>query len=227
MKSTIRFLSVNLAIAALAACASTAFTSTWKSPDAQALDPKGHKVAAVYISSDEAGRRIAEDVLVRKLAEHGAQGVATYSLIPSSELTNMDFVKERLTAAGVDGVLTVRVIDEKERTRITFDGASPAFDPYYWSLSGYWGYGWGYPYAPAQVTTDTILRVETLVYSLERDELLWAGTSRSVNPSNLEKFVARLADQAAKQMMQQGVLASNAAIAPLVADASRANRVTF
>ena len=224
MKSTIRFLSVNLAIAALAACASTAFTSTWKSPDAQALDPKGHKVAAVYISSDEAGRRIAEDVLVRKLAEHGAQGVATYSLIPSSELTNMNLVKERLAAAGVDGVLTVRVIDEKERTRITFDGASPAVDPYYWSLSGYWGYGWGYPYAPAQVTTDTILRVETLVYSLERDELLWAGTSRSVNPSNLEKFVARLADQAAKQMMQQGVLASNAAIAPLVADVSRANR---
>jgi hypothetical protein len=221
MKSTIRLFSVGI-MATVAACASTTFTSTWKAPDAQSLDPRGHKIAAVFISSDEAGRRIAEDVLVRKLAEHGAQGVATYSLIPSAELTNMSFVKQRLAEAGVDGVLTVRVIDEKEKTTITLAGPSPAFDPYYWSFSGYWGYGWGYPYEPAQVTTDTVLRVETLVYSLERDELLWAGTSRTVNPSNLEKFVARLADQAAKQMMQQGVLAATFDTVPKVAAASRA-----
>jgi len=213
MKSTIRLASIGLVVT-VAACVSTTFTSTWKSPDAQALDPRGHKIAAVFISSDEAGRHVAEDVLVRKLAEAGAQGVATYSLIPTSELTNMAFVKARLTEAGVDGVLTVRVIDEKEKTTITLAGPSPALDPYYWSFSGYWGYGWGYPYEPARVTTDTVLRVETLVYSLGRDELLWAGTSRTVNPNNLEKFVATLADQAAKRMTQQGVLAATSKAAP-------------
>src|SRR5687767_11149409 len=138
MKSTIRLLSLSLIVTS-AACSSTPFTSTWKAPDAQALDPRGHKIAAVFISSDEAGRHIAEDVLVRRLSEHGAEGVATYSLIPSSELTNMSLVKQRLTAAGVEGVLTVRVIDEKEKTAIEFAGPSPAFDPYYWSFSGYWG----------------------------------------------------------------------------------------
>jgi hypothetical protein len=207
MKSLIRLVSIGL-FATVAACASTTFVSTWKAPDAQALDPRGHKVAAVFISSDEAGRRIAEDVLVRKLSEHGAQGVATYSLIPSAKLSDMSFVKQRLAEEGVDGVLTLRVIDEKERTTITVAGPSPVFDPYYWRFSDYWGYGWGYPYEPARVSTETVLRVEALVYSLQRDELLWAGTSRTVNPSNLEKFVARLADQAAEEMMHQGVLAA-------------------
>ncbi len=213
MKSTMRILLVGM-VGSLAACASTTFTSTWKAPDAQALDPRGHKIAAAFISSDEAGRHVAEDVLVRKLVEHGAQGVATYSLIPTAELADMSIVKQRLAEAGVDGVLTVRVIDEREKTTISLGGPSPAFDPYYWSFSGYWGYGWGYPYEPARVTTDTVLRVETLVYSLDRDELLWAGTSRTVNPSNLEKFVARLADQTAKQMMQQGVLATTLGLEP-------------
>jgi hypothetical protein len=225
MKSTIRFLSVSVVVT-LAACASTTFTSTWKSPDAQALDPRGHKIAAVFISSDEAGRHVAEDVLVRKLSEHGAQGVATYSLIPSSELTNMSFVRARLAEAGVDGVLTVRVIDEKQKTTITLAGPSQSFDPFYRSFSGYWGYGWGYPYEPASVTTDTVLRVETLVYSFESDELLWAGTSRTVNPSNLEKFVASLADQAARQMVQQGVLAATLDAGPQAARKTPAKSLT-
>jgi hypothetical protein len=197
-----------LALLLVAACASTSFVSTWKAPDAQALDPRGHKVAAAYITADESSRRVAEDVLVRKLNEQGAQGVPSYSLIPASELRNMDFVKARLAEAGVDGIVTMRVIDERQRQRVTYDGTRPPFAPYYWTFSGYWGYGWGYPYRPAEVTTDTVVRVETQVYSLERDALLWAGTSRTVNPSKVASFVAELADQAAKEMKKQGLLAS-------------------
>lgn len=193
----------------LAACTSTTFTSTWKNPEARVVTPQGHKIAAVFISTDETSRRVAEDVLVRKLNEHGAQGIASYSLIPSSDLQNMQAVKALLTTAGVDGIVTMRVIDEKERTTVTYgDRFRPGFAPYYWSFSGYWGYGWGYPYTPTQVTTDTILRVETLVYSLERDALLWAGTSRTVNKSKVAEFVSEVADAAAKQMTQQGLLAT-------------------
>jgi len=53
---------------------------------------------------------------------------------------------------------------------------------------------------------NTVLRVETLVYSLTRDELLWAGTSRTVNPKELPAFVSQLADDVAKRLMQQGLL---------------------
>ena len=94
MKRNTYLVLIAVTLGAIAGCASTDFTSTWKAADAMALDPRGHKIAAVYISSDEAGRRIAEDVLVRKLAEHGAQGIAAYTLIPSSELGNMSFVEK-------------------------------------------------------------------------------------------------------------------------------------
>jgi hypothetical protein len=187
---------------ALSACVSnTTFTSTWKAPDAQPIDPEGRRVAAVFMSTDETSRRVAEDALVRKLNEHGAQGVATYNLIPSDELQDKQRAKKRLVQAGVDGIVAMRVIDEKERTRVTYE-------PYYRTFSGYWGYGWGVPYVPADVTTDTVLRVETLVYSLDRDKLLWAGTSRSVNRTEVSKLVDEVADGAAKQMTREGLLPS-------------------
>jgi hypothetical protein len=191
----------------LTACSTTTFTSTWKAPDARALDPKGHQVAAVFISNDESSRREAEDVLAKKLNEQGARGIPAYSVIPSEQLSSMDLVKARLADAGADGAVILRVIDEREKTTLTYDGSRPLFAPYYWHFSSYWGYGWGYPYEPARVRTDTVLRIETLVYSLDRDELLWTGTSRTVNPSRVSKLVAEVAEQAAKQMMKEGLLA--------------------
>lgn len=189
-----------------AACSTTTFTSTWKAPEAESLNPAGHKVAAVFITTDESSRRVAEDILVRKLEEHGAEGVATYTLIPSNELKNMEEVHARLAQAGVEGIVTMRVIDQSERVHAIYE-TPPAFAPYYWHFSGYWRYGWSAPYVPADVHTDTVLRIETLVYSLKRDALLWAGTSRTVDPANVNDLVNEVADQAAKLMKEQGLLA--------------------
>ena len=195
-----------LLVTALAGCATTTFTATWKAPGQQPLDPHGQKVAAVFISTDAGSRRAAEDELVRKLEERGAIGVAGYALIPDDELHDMEKVKQRLVDAGVDGVVTLRVIDEKEKTTVRYTYEPGAFPPYYWRFSGYWNYGWNEPYVPAEVSTSTVLRIETLVYSLKRDTLLWAGTSRTTEPSKVVRLVEEVADAAAKQMQIQGLL---------------------
>jgi hypothetical protein len=193
----------------LTACASTTFTSTWKAPDAQAVDPAGKKVAAVYMSTDESSRRAAEDILARKLTERGAEGVPSYTLIETSVASDVERTKKLLSEAGVDGVVIMRVLGEKERTRVTYTGAPWGFAPYYRHWSSYWGFGWGAPYSPTEVTTTTELAIETLVYSLTRDELLWAGTSRTTDPGKISKLVDEIADAAAREMTRQGVLKPN------------------
>jgi hypothetical protein len=100
----------------------------------------------------------------------------------------------------------MRVLGEKERTRVSYNGAPWGYAPYYRHFSSYWGFGWGAPYAPAEVTTTTELRIETLVYSLTRDELLWAGTSRTSDPGKISTLIDEVADSAAKEMTKQGVL---------------------
>lgn len=192
---------------ALAACASsTTFTSTWKAPDAQPLDPKGHKVAAVFISTDESSRRVAEDVLVRKLDERGAQGIPSYTLIPTAATSDFESVKRQLAGAGVDGIVVMRVIDQKEKITVRNDAPYFGYPPSYWRFSGYWGYGWGAPYVPSEVSTTTVLNIESLVYSLTRDALVWAGTSRTADPGNVARLVDEVADSAAKEMTKQGLL---------------------
>jgi hypothetical protein len=60
------------------------------------------------------------------------------------------------------------------------------------------------------VRTDTLVSVETLVYSLAADrtsQLLWASTSRTTNPSNLDALVSEVASATARQMARDGFLA--------------------
>lgn len=75
----------------------------------------------------------------------------------------------------------------------------------YWG--GYDGYGWGGAWAPAaDIRTDTIVTVETLVYSMKQNKLVWAGESETTNPSKVDPFVRELAKAAANEMKKLGLL---------------------
>jgi hypothetical protein len=55
------------------------------------------------------------------------------------------------------------------------------------------------------VTSDTVLIVETLVYSLEQNKLIWSGRSKTTNPDDVGKFVRELAESAAWEINKAGV----------------------
>ena len=191
------------------ACASTYFTSTWKSPDAQPFRPSGSKVAAVVMARDEAARRAGEDALARELTKRGAQGVPMYTLGPEGDPTKEAETRAALERAGVIGVVTIRPVgkDKEIVASSTMYGGAYYGGPYYGGYwGGYYGYGWGAPWGGVTVTTNTIVSIETLVYSLKMNKIVWAGQSKTTNPSNVDGFIKELVDAAAKEMKKQGLL---------------------
>jgi hypothetical protein len=62
-------------------------------------------------------------------------------------------------------------------------------------------------YSPPSVRTDTEVSIETLIYSLNSDKLLWAATSRTTNPENLASLVDEVADAVANEVVKQGLIA--------------------
>jgi hypothetical protein len=205
MLRLIRNLTLVAMVLSLGACvASTTFSSTWKAPDAQAVSPVGKTVAALFVTRDEGQRRAAEDILAADLTARGAHGIASYTLVPNAQRGDVEAVKATLKQAGVQGVVVMRVVGKDQTITYTPGYVAP---PYYGGFGPYWGYGWGRAYDPGYLQTDTYISVETLIYSLNQDKLLWAGTSRTANPSNLNKLIQEVADAAAKQMTEQGFLA--------------------
>jgi hypothetical protein len=196
-----------LSAAALAvACATTSFQSTWKAPDAQPLQFKGKKVAALVVSKEEGVRYGAEDALARELTARGAVGVAAYSLIPKELVQDKEKAKEFLAKADVAGVVAMRVVGKDQQLSSSPGGfyGGPGYATF-WG-AGYYGYGWGAVYDPGYLRTDTIVTVETLVYSLKQDKLVWAGQSETTNPSKVGPFIKELVTKAATEMKKQGLI---------------------
>jgi hypothetical protein len=201
-----RFQLCGLAMVAVTAvgCASTSFVSSWQAPVEGTIQFDNKRVAAVVVSADETTRRAGETALAREISARGAQGVPSYTLLSEEDAKDKDAAKKKLQDAKIEGAVIMRAIsNEQEISYSPGTGWYGAY-PYYGSFYGYWGYGWGMAYDPGYLRTDRVVLVETLVYSLAQDKLLWAGKSKTTNPENLQKFISELADAAAKEMRKAG-----------------------
>jgi hypothetical protein len=194
-----------LVAAGLSACATTTFTSSWKAPDAQPMGKlTGQKVIAVAVSQNAAVRRSAEDALVSVLNTSGAQGVPSYSMIGDDAVKDEAKAKAAIEKAGAVAVVVMRPVSkEKEISSTPSMYMGPMYGGYW---GGYYGYGWGGAYGGSDIRTDTIISVETLVYSLKQNKLVWAGQSKTTNPSKIDAFVKEVAAGAGKEMKKLGLL---------------------
>lgn len=183
----------------MAGCASTTFVSTWKNPEVAPFPrPKGQTIIAAVAAEDKYIRQGAEDALASELTKRGYNGMPSYRVLPPG-VTEEGPAKEAFAKIGAVGIIVMRPLAIDQELSMT--SVSVYAGPYYGGYwGGYYGYGWGHPYGSTMVTSDTVLIVETLVYSLEHNKLIWSGRSKTTNPDDVAKFVRGLAESVAWEM---------------------------
>ena len=186
------------------ACSTTTFESTWRAPDARPVHLTGKKVVGLFMSKNPATRRIAEDAMAREITARGAQGVPAYTVLSDAEIKDQELVRAKLDSLGFSGVVVMRVVGRE--TQYSYQRDVAWGRPYYRQFwGGYYRWGWATVYEPGYLTVDKIVKVETLVYSLEQDKLIWAGVSRTVDPARIDGFIGELAKAVSDQMRKDGV----------------------
>ena len=195
---------------AVSACGSTTFNTTWKAPDAKPIQVEpGDKILAMVISQNEATRRGAEAALAAELTGRGAEGIPAHSVIPDDAIQDQEKAKPYIEKTGAKYAIIMRATgrDKEVSYTPTMGGYyGPGWGGYGGFYGGFYGYGWGGAYGGSEIRTDTIVFVETLVYDLANDEMVWAGQSETMNPSKAESMIKELVDEAGKEMRKQGVL---------------------
>ena len=201
-----RVLALGLLSFGLAACGgATRFSSTWVDPAAGPTDWDGQKVVAFVLSARDSIRLGAEETLARELTSRGAQGIAGHTIVPKDVTEDQDRVRELLSSAGVVGAVVMRVVSQTQQISSS-PGMVSYTGSYYPSFYGYWNYGWSAMYQPGQIQSDTIVSIETLLYSVVDDKLLWAGLSKTTNPENIPKFINQLVSAAGKEIKKTGLV---------------------
>jgi hypothetical protein len=204
---TLARFSMLLSGALLVGCAaSSAFTSTWKASDAAPLAFKGTKVVAAVIAKDPERRRLSEDRLAQQIATRGAEGRTMYSLLPDASAGDEEAIRAVLEGANAKGLVVMEPVYVNRDVRVTpaYEGGGSA------SLwGGSYGTGFAVSYSSpreAKVTESTIVFIETRVYSLEQNKLVWAGQSRSTDPDTLTGLIEELSTAIATELQREGLI---------------------
>ena len=195
-----------LMVLAAGCAASTAFTATWRNPEITPVPISGQKVIALVISADETLRRDAENTLAAQITAKGGQGIPGWTILPTGETKSEEKAKAAIAASGAVAVVTMEVVDEGQPSgtpnvrvgmRWTDHGS---FWPHYRHA---WGIAWSGAPPPR-----TNVFVDTAIHSLDPDELLWAGRSKTRNVGSVDALFTQVAGEAAAEVGRAGLIKS-------------------
>ncbi len=185
---------------------STTFVDTWKDPDATPITFK--KVVAIAVVQDETNRRIVEDQICKNIKNPNTECVRSWTILPQDRVSDVEFAKKRISEGGFDGAITMRLVGVDEKTRQITTGyvASYATTPYYNPFWGYYSYAWPVVYQSGTTDITQTVRVETNIYSVTQEKLLWSGISETIDPTSIRTMVDQIAAEAAAILQREGLL---------------------
>ena len=165
-------------------CSSTQTTTTWNKNNASI---KQEKVAVLAVIGKSSVQRSYENEIVSRLQKEGVRAVAAYTLIPPSrKQPKVDQMIRRLYSEGVDMVMTVSLSDVS-RSR-TYVRGSTYVQPRtrYNRFGDYYVRSYRRVYTPGYYRKSTTVYLESNLYQLKNQELVWASESKSTDPGSLE-----------------------------------------
>jgi hypothetical protein len=185
----------------LAGCSpSTTFVNTWTAPDAKPLEFK--KVLVIGMFPNEQMRRSAEDQIVGMIKKTTA--VASYTFLSAEQMKDIDYAKAKVAEHGIDGAVMMSYQGtEKQQEYVSGGAYMPSYYQPFW---GYYGYAAPVVYDPGYVATFNLVKIETTIYSLPDEKMLWAGMSTTEDPGSLEELVKSVAQGVSTKLHQQGLV---------------------
>jgi len=200
---TMRTLVIAGAALLLAACQSTSIKSAWY--DTNYKGGTLGKVVVVASDGTTADSRVFEDIMVQKLTAAGVQAIPGYSTVPPDARRGEGPFSAAISATGADGVLMVRLLRVDTKTQVsTMMVPGAGWGPYGGFYGGFYG-GPGF-YPVTDVSQYDVATVETNLYDARTRRLIWAGTTETINPSNVAKEAPGFADLLVTQFRARGLV---------------------
>jgi hypothetical protein len=206
--TSVRFLFLLLMVAALTPlhAGSTKMVSSWSAPEAKGVT--FNKLLAVVVTAMPVTRQQAEDEIVSILRKRGNSAQASYELLSEAELEDLASAKAKVASSGADGAILLRLHTfNRSTSHQPYGGANAPpirdrVDPTFQEYTFFSDHA-----SSDDLTYDKmVVEIETMVYSLKDDKLLWRGVSRTKQPLGPRIVTQEIMKEVAKKMKQQGLI---------------------
>ena len=192
----------------LGACSSSTVTSSWKQQNANTMGLKKVMVVAMAPDKDRAMVSKMEQQLASDLQSQGIPAVAASDEFGPKALIGMKekAVLNRLNRNGIDGVVTISLLDKtKERNYVP---GNISYQPVTFYSRFYRGFVTYYDryQTPGYYDTNTKFVFETNLYDLNKDKLLYSAQSESFDEATINRMATDYGKEIVKDMKKGGLI---------------------
>jgi len=210
MSKVLLFISTGLL---LISCANTKLSHTWVNPD---LEKSYSNLLIIGIGESEQNRRAYESYFVEELNVMGVESVASYKIIRQNEDIDRNTVTKAIDGLGIDGVLVTHMVavDEETVYRPSMNympvyGGGYYGGGHYGGLYSYYPHVNTYVHQPGYYTTHETYTLETNLYDVETEEMIWSARSRTFSPESVDEVIVDLTRLLIEDMKDKKLLKKN------------------
>ena len=188
-------------------CATKQVISQWSNPAYRSSGFFFKRIMVMGATDQTSIRRNFEDELTAALKAAGVEAVQSYSYLPENGRVAERRLKEAVAKANADGVIMTRLLRVEQRTEV-----SPGtYDPYpVYGLYGWYSSAWyGGFYTPPRVYSYPVYFSETTLYDVEKDEIVWTGTIRTIDPENVDEAIENYVNAVINALKENNLLRRN------------------
>jgi hypothetical protein len=210
-----RMIFLCLPILVLLSCSSsTKVTNSWNAANTEHKPLNKVMIIALTANKDRTLREQLEQRLAEGLSAEGYNTTSAYFEYGPKAFEGMkeQAVLRKLSTSGIDGVITVSILDkEKEKNHIR---GTVTRQPMRVRSGRFWGdYNARYNriYEPGYYTTSTKYFIETNLYDVTTNQLLYSAQSETFDPSSAQSLAINYSKAIVKDMKEKQLLKSSSA----------------
>lgn len=206
------YITLLICIMLVSCSSSTRITGSWKSPDANTKTERFQSICVMSMSRNIEVRTKLENALAAQAASYNIKVVKGTDIFPPDfyqQLPSEDALLAKIRHEGVDGILTVSLINKESENRYVPGSVGYAPYPAFGFYGGFYRYyGYWYPriYDPGYYVTDKTYFLETNLFDAKSENLIWSAQSETVNPGSIDEFVKEYPKKIAAQMKKDGLI---------------------
>lgn len=178
----------------LASCSAVTVTNQWKDP--AWAGPPASNVLVLGIAKSDTNRRLFEDTFAQQLQAAGVTAEESYAVIPIGGAPKEKLV-ELVKNSGAQALLATRVQRVEQKTNEMASG--PAYGRFY----AWYGNAWS---MSPELTQYDVVTLETSVWDLKTEKVIWSTTTESVSSTNIPQAVNKLASTLIPKLKSDGVI---------------------
>jgi len=189
----------------LSGCSTTKLVTSWSDPNFNELPIQ--KVLIVGVIKNDLNRRAYGTHFAEQMEKQGIAGIDAHQVSSDSGGYTEEKIRSAVKKAGADAAIIARLagVEKKERYIPPTYEYEPVFG-YGNGFYGYYGMSTRYVSMPGYTTTDTIVKLETVVFSTRSEKMIWAGATRSFNPSSATSVIKENTQIIINDMKESGLL---------------------